>query len=205
MSWRADVCHPVAVDLFLPSGGVAALQSSERADRERAGELVDRLQDAIEDSSPKMAAVASEDGARMLSAAVLLIRANSLLREVRGGAGPNLKAFGLRSAFEATLVGRFLLVTRDGPDEFGRRYNESLTEDNRLAVSLGETAPGPVDFLAHLVDASAKRPRDLRCIAQTLDLHDGFSATEPHSSQACYFPLFKFISNTGTHASLRPL
>ena len=81
-------CQPVSVELFLPSSALSAVRSAqEEADRERAFALVDQLQDAIDEATPQMAAVASEDGARTIAAGILLIRANTFLREVRAENG----------------------------------------------------------------------------------------------------------------------
>lgn len=192
------------MELFLSESALAEIEQAQRdALRRQAEAMVDRMQDAIDEYSSQIAAVATRDGAREIAAAIFLVRANNLLREVRDAVtSPTLQTLGLRSAFELAVVGRFLLVDKDGADEFARRYNMSLKGDSQLGTFFEHPSGRPADFLAHLVNADSKAPRDVASLSAKLDKHDGFSAADRLSAQACWHLLHKHVSNSGSHASL---
>lgn len=191
------------VEIFLPRTAIDELEESQRAElRAMAERFIDQLQDAIDAAKPAMTAAADEDGAREMTAAIFLLRANDLLREIRVAAGLMVQTLGLRSAFELLAVGRFFLVDADGADEFRRRLNDSLVKEGRLAPMLGATTRPPADFLAHLVEDKSKPPRDLATIARKLDRHDGLTAENDYSAQRIYALAYSHVSNSGSHASL---
>lgn len=192
------------MDLFLPYSAIADIEEDERAaTQKRAEVLVDALQAEIDAAVVRMADVATEDGGRRMTAAIFLVRANALLREVRAAIGcVTLQVLGLRSAFELVVVARFILVAAEGADEFRRRVNDSLSEDQKLADQIDSPMGVPADFLLSIVDPDAKRPRDLYALATTLDRLDRRADSDRYSLRACYRLVHKFVSNTGSHANV---
>lgn len=195
---------PGGVELFLSMSTIEDLKAEQRiALRNRADVAVDRLLQEIQAIEPRIADVATEDGARRMTSAIFLLRAAGLLQEVRGAtAAPVLQVLGMRSAFELAVVGRYLAVHKSGVGEFRRRYNASLTMDAKLARLAGTTAPPPADFLAELITSDAKEPRVLFDIARDLDAVDGRQAEDNYSLQACYRLLHQFVSNAASHANV---
>jgi hypothetical protein len=191
------------MELFLPNSTIEQLKEEELQEvRAAAVQAIEELLDAIAGAMDSMVAVATEDNARIMTAAVFLFRASDLMREVLTADAPALQTLGMRSAFEFVTVARFFILCDDGPDEFRRRYNDSLKKDAALGKFFGYPGVPPADFLAHLVDPVAKRRRDLSTIVQALDVHDGYAPKDDVSAESCYRMLYSFVSNARSHASL---
>jgi hypothetical protein len=189
---------------FVPLTAIEALKEDRRMALQ--GEIdtaIDQLLDAIEATEPEIKEVATEEGARRITAAIFLLRATGLLREVRAAAeAPVLQVLGLRSTFELAIVGRYLVAHENGRDEFRRRYNASIADSKRLARFAGTIAPPPTDFLERLVEPKPKDPRNLHAIACDLDTLDGRPPGDEHSLQAYYRLVHNFVSSTASHASI---
>lgn len=192
------------MELLLSQATIDALRDDQRdADRAQAERAVDQLLAEIETMRARIADVATEDGARQMAAAIFLVRAAGLLREVRNASdAPVLAVLGVRSIFELAVVGRYLLASPNGPDEFRRRYNFSVSEDAKLAAQATTTSAPPANFLVHLIDGAVKSPRGLVDMARELDVIDARKSGDTYSLQACYRLLHKFVSNSGSHANL---
>lgn len=190
--------------LFLP---VSFLEGIERAqldaDQEHADALIDRLLAEVEAKAPSMLAVASETAARQMTAAVFLLRACELLKEIRAADGDAmLQSLGLRSVFELAAVGRYLMTHPNGADEFRRRLCDALVTEERTARAIGVTPGGAPDFLAHITESEQKGPRTLADIVDALDQFDGRSAGERYSAAHAYNLVYRYVSNAGTHANV---
>src|SRR3989442_853513 len=97
------------MEIWVPPQVIEKLAAEQQAARRRQiDRLVDELQNSVDAAVPRMASVASEQGAREMTAAIFLLRANELMREVRRASGVMLQSLGLRSIFELLAVGRFL-------------------------------------------------------------------------------------------------
>jgi hypothetical protein len=194
------------MELFLPQGTLQALRDDQTArDRAQAELLLRRLLNEVEAQRHRLVDVANADGARRMASATFLLRAVTILSEVRlADNAPVLATLGVRTAFELAVVGRYMLVSANGPDEFRLRYNVSLREDEKLAAQAGlPSPPPPVDFLAHLVDSTNKiKPRTLADIVDEIDQLDGRDPLDNRSLRSCYRLLYKYVSNSAAHASL---
>ena len=138
------------MNLWIPATAAIAMDADDASrPRARADQLVDLLQAEIESAVGRLVAVANEDGARRMAAAIFLVRANGLLEECRTAVStPTICVLGLRSVFELAVVGRYMLVGIDAQDEFARRFNDALGQEGQLAVDFHVNAGGAVDFLA---------------------------------------------------------
>jgi hypothetical protein len=138
-----------------------------------------------------------------MTAAVFLLRACELLKQVRSAEGDEmLQSLGLRTVFELALVGRFLLVDEHGADEFRRRLKSALGDEERMTRAIAITAPGAPDFLADVVAKKQERPRSLRVIADGLDRIDGRQSDDRYSAAHVYLLTYAYVSNAGTHANV---
>lgn len=192
------------MEIFVSPAALAELNEERRAaTSKQANERVDTQTSVIRSAVDQMAAVKGEEGARHTAAAALLLRAVDLLEEVRAASmAATLQHLGIRTAFELTVVGRFLLIAEEGHDEFVRRFNDSVHSETQVAGMFDIENPGPADFLEHLIDPSAKSPRSLRTLAQQLDAVDGYPADSRYSAESCYGLVHKHVSNMMSHANL---
>jgi hypothetical protein len=196
------------MNIFLPVSAIEGIQRAQLdADQERADKLVDQLLAAVAAQTPSMVEVVTEEGdreegPRKMIAAVFLLRACELLKEVRSTEDEMLQSLGLRTVFELAVVGRYLLVDDHGADEFRRRVAAAMADEERMARAIKITSPGAPDFLAHVVADEQKSPRKVKDIADALDRIDGRRSDGRFSAAHAYLLTYAYVSNAGTHANV---
>jgi hypothetical protein len=190
------------MSLFVPIGAIEGIQRAQmEATQQRVDELIDQLQVEVAARTSSMVAIATEEGARQMAAAIFLLRACELLKETRAADGDvMLQSLGLRTIFELAIVGRFLVVHPAGVDEFRRRFTAGLEDEESLARVAGVEPGGAPDFLADIAATDQKKPRDLAAIAQTLDRIDKRESEKLHSAVRTYKLVYGYVSNAGSHA-----
>jgi hypothetical protein len=194
--------HDQHMDLLVPQHVIDQMTAAQKqAWQDTADELTRRLLDDIDARVPRMVEVPNEDGARVMTATIFLVRAVELLREIHDADGQMLRILGLRSAFELALVARFLLDHPDGPDEFRRLFHRDMNSEISLAQYFDyEPAPAPA-FLQHLMDTEQKGPRDLRSLAAAIDELDGRDSSKRYSAVHTWQLTHKFVSQSAVHAN----
>jgi hypothetical protein len=189
------------VELWVPTGAATAVQ------RQKVNRAIDDMVQAVEAACPKLVQLANVEGARRETAAALLLRALELLASARAAdkAGPAARPaveLTVRSGFEVTCRGRFLVLSPNASDEFVRLVSDFARKDKAIAKKIRQQ-PAPLPpFLAAIVDPDPKKPHDLWAICVALDKIEGRSVEDTYSARACYVPLYQWMSNAAAHGGL---
>lgn len=191
------------MELYVPSYVLEQLQiQRDEEARARAMELVDDMQSTIYAATPRLAAVADEEGGRLMTAAAFMLRANDLLREARQvELHVHVCALALRSVLELSIVGRYFVVGKNGADEFARRIKDGHDIETKLAEQVDTTNVPLPPFLAEVAATVTKAPRQLSVLATELDRSEQREPGEEGSLLYMYRLLYKFVSNVLTHAN----
>jgi len=178
--------------------------------RGQVADAIDSMVRAVVSESPRLVQVANADGARLETAAAMLHRALELLAAARSADGTetNRPAVELtvRSTFEVTCRGRFLIVSPDAQEEFTAMVTEFWRTEKALTDKIGQAIVPLPDYLAALVDPNNRRkPRNLWAICEALDDLDHREVTDPYSARASYTTLYQWLSNAAAHSGLAAL
>ncbi len=154
------------VELCVPTDAARGVE------RQRVNRALDAMVAAVEAASPKLVQLANVDGARLQTAAALLKRALELLAAARAAdqaaAARPAAELTVRTGFEVTCRGRFLVPSPQASDEFVRLVS---SDQGRGA---GEARPAAASTAAHLprhsrrpvCEATTRSVGDLRSTRQ---------------------------------------
>ncbi len=184
-------------------------QAATSTQREQVANAIDDMERAVASETPRLVQVANADGALLATAAAMLHRALELLAAARSAdrVESNRPAVELtvRSTFEVTCRGRFLIVSPDAQEEFTAMVIDFWRSEKAITDKIGRAIVPLPDYLAALVDQRKRKPRNLWEICEALDDADRRMITDPYSARASYTTLYQWLSNAAAHGGLAAL